>query len=137
MTLAITWALAGGGANVAFPPLEPASRAWSMGIYPVTMQQAWGAQPLAYRHGLRAAGHTLTLTFELLTAAEAALIRAHYHERRGSLLPFDLPPEVWRGHTSPTGPVPGSVQWRYDREPSEQHSSGGLVDVSVSLVSVL
>ena len=137
MSLTISWGLAGGGASVQFPALEPASRTWSMGLYPLTMQQAWGAQPLAFRHGLRAAGHTLTLAFEYLTTVEAALIRAHYHERRGTLLPFGLPPEVWRGHTSPTGPVPGSVQWRYGNEPSEQHSSGGLVNVSVSLVSVL
>lgn len=137
MSLTISWGLAGGGASVEFPALEPATRSWSMGSYPITLQAAWGIQPLAFRHGLAAAGHTLSLGFQLLTATEAALIRTHYHGQRAALLPFGLPEAVWRGHTSPTGPVPGTTQWRYAQEPGESHRSAGLVDVSVELVSVL
>lgn len=120
-----------------FPALEPATRQWTLGRYPVTLQPAWGAQPLAFIHGLAAAGHSLRLSYQLLTATEAALIRSHYHGQRGSLLPFDLPPIIWQRHTSPTGPVPPIVQWRYQDEPSEEHRSGSLIDLSVSLVSVL
>lgn len=136
MALTITWSLVGGAATIQFPPLQPLSRSWTMGSYPVTMQPAWGTQPLMFRHGLYATSYGLTLQYELLTTAEAALIRSHYHERRGGLLPFTLPAIVWLGHTSPTGPFPAATQWTYASEPDEQHRSGGLIDMSVSLVSV-
>lgn len=121
----------------AFPPLEPTRRAWSMGDYPVTMQPAWGMAPFGFRHGLSPTAHTLTLTFELITSLEAARIRNHYHGQRGGLLPFDLPPIVWRGSSSATGPVSDSTQWRYAATPQETHLIGSRVNLAVELEAVL
>lgn len=120
-----------------FPSLEPASRSWSMGAYPVTMQPAWGMAPFAFRHGLKPAAHALALGYQLLTAAQAAQIRSHYHGQRGQLLPFSLPSIIWRGALSATGPVDEATQWRYVSPPEETHRVGGLVDMTVELESVI
>lgn len=108
-----------------------------MGAYPVIMQPAWGMAPFSFRHGLTPSGHNLTLTYQLLTATEAAQIRSHYHGQRGGLLPFSLPPTVWRGALSSTGPVNGATQWRYASAPQETHLIGSRVDLTIELESVI
>jgi len=46
-----------------------------------------------------------------------------------------LPPIVWKGHTFSGNVFPIGTSWRYADAPEESHFSGGLVNVTVSLVS--
>lgn len=120
-----------------FPSLEPRGRRYSIGDYPLTPQKAWGVDPVRFYHGLFPVLHRLSLTYELLTAAEAAEIRDHYRSQRGGLIPFDLSANVFQGNASANGPAPLSVQWRYVSPPEETHRVGGRADVTVELESVI
>jgi hypothetical protein len=115
-----------------FPALEPATRGWDMGSFPVTMQSAWGTSPMAFSHGSQPTAHKLTLTYQLISATEAATLRTHYRTQRGGLLPFTLPAVIWLNGVSI-----GPGQWRYAGPPQETHRNGGLVDVSIELQAVL
>ena len=119
-----------------FPALEPATRSYDAGRFPVTVASVLGSAPVRFRHGTIAAGHVLRLGFVHLTAAEASLIRTHYRVQRGSYLAFDLSTEAWRGHSSMTDLVPSTTLWRYASAPQETHASGGLYDVTVELAAV-
>jgi hypothetical protein len=120
-----------------FPNLEPRSRRYNFGDHPITLQKAWGVSATRFSHGAAATGHRLTLAYELLTAAEAALVRTHYRDQRGGLIPFGLPLAVFRGNVSPTGPAPDSMLWRYASVPQETHRVGSRVDLTVELEAVL
>lgn len=121
----------------AFPALRPASRRYSLGVYPVSEQRGFGGGSVRFLHGAGNYGHSLELGFVLLTAAEAKLLRDHYRLQQGGYLPFSLSPEVWAGHTSATDLVPTTTLWRYDKAPEETHRKGALVDVTVALASVI
>ena len=119
-----------------FPALKPATRRYSMGIYPVTEERGFGGGSVRFSHGNVASGHTLELGFIALTAAQAKLIRDHYRTQQGGYITFALSPEAWAGHASATDLVPTSTNWRYASPIEESHRTGGYVDVAVSLLSV-
>lgn len=120
-----------------FPALEPLTRSYDFGQYPVSDRPAFAGGPVRFRHGTVSSGHGLLLGYSNLTATEAKLIRDHYRDQQGGFLPFDLSPEAWAGHSSMTDLVPSTTQWRYAEAPQETHKDGGLMDVTVSLVSVI
>jgi hypothetical protein len=114
-----------------FPALRPAYRRYSFGQFPVTVDS------VRFLHGGTSSGHTLELSFVLLTEAEAALLREHYRVQQGGFLPFSLSDEAWAGHSSLTDLVPTTTQWIYADQPEETHRKGSLYDVTVRLESVI
>jgi hypothetical protein len=123
---------------VAFPQLEPFRRGWSFGEYGMTEEPVWASVPVRFRHGrgsTQNVGQVLSLSFVDLYEDEVELIRAHYMSRDGGTLAFSLPPIVWAGLTAP--PVPSTVSWVYQDVPVEVQKSGGLYDVTLSLLSVV
>ena len=121
----------------AFPALSPASRRYSMGTFPVTTETGFGGGNIRFLHGTTSSGHTLELGFSNLTQAEAKLLRDHYRTQQGGYLSFALSAEAWAGHTSATDLVPTTTQWVYAAQPDETHKRGGLVDVTIELISVI
>lgn len=119
-----------------FPELEPNQRSYTMGRLPITVQEGWAGGAVRFRHGTTLAGHQLKLSYQHLTATQAALLRTHYRTQLGGYAPFALPSLVWAGQSSPTNLVPAVRQWRYASAPEETHLSGALVNVSVTLESV-
>jgi hypothetical protein len=119
-----------------FPSLKPATRRYSMGVFPVTEERGFGGGSIRFRHGSTAYGHNLELGFVALTQAQAKLLRDHYRNQQGGYRSFPLSSEAWAGHTSFTDLVPITTAWRYSAVPEEQHRPGGYVDVSVSMMSV-
>ena len=119
-----------------FPALEPATRRYSMGTFPVTEEKGFGGGSVRFRHGTTAYSHILELSFAALTQAQAKLLRDHYREQQGGYIAFPLSTEAWVGHTSFTDLVPTSTHWRYAAQPQEDHLSAGYVNVSISLISV-
>ena len=120
-----------------FPALRPTSRRYSMGAYPVTTRTGFGGGSVRFSHGDTPSGHTLELGFEDLSQAEAKLLRDHYRAQQGGFLPFSLSADACAGHTDATDLVPSSTYWAYAQPPEETHKSGGLVDVSIQLESVI
>jgi hypothetical protein len=118
-----------------FPELEPATRSYDFGLFPLTEEPSISAGIVRFRHGTTATNHQLTLSYEYLTDAEATLIRSHFHEQGGGYRSFLLPPIIWRGHSFTGNVVPPNTRWRYIEAPEEEHLKGGYVNVTVTLGS--
>ena len=119
-----------------FPALKPATRRYSMGVFPVTEERGFGGGSIRFRHGSTAYSHSLELGFAALTQSEAKLLRDHYRTQQSGSISFGLSADAWAGHSSFTDLVPATTVWRYAEVPEESHYSSGYVDVTISLISV-
>jgi hypothetical protein len=118
-----------------FPELEPATRSYDFGLFPLTEQPSLSAGIVRFRHSVTPQNYQLTLGYTALTDAEASLIREHFQVQGGGYRSFQLPPIVWRGHTFSGNVVPTNTRWRYIEAPEEEHFSAGYVNVTVTLGS--
>jgi hypothetical protein len=118
-----------------FPGLEPATRAYDFGLFPLTEQPSLSAGIVRFRHSITPQNYQLTLGYTALTDAEASLIRQHFQGQGGGYRSFQLPSIIWRGHTFSGNIVPYTTRWRYIETPEEEHRSAGYVNVSVTLGS--
>lgn len=120
-----------------FPAIEPASRRYSAGTYPITVQSDLRGGGFRFLHSAIKSGIELELGYENLTQAEAKQIRDHYRLRDGGHQSFLLPGAIWAGHSSATNIASATLRWKYASVPEETQKSGGYVDLSISLISVL
>ncbi len=118
-----------------FPALEPATRSYTMGRYPIAAQPAFAAEPVRFLQAATSIGYQLKLGYAYLTAAEAKLIRDHWREQAGGLEPFLLSSQVMINHGGPNI-ITATKRWRYIGAPQEQQLTGGLVNVSLELETV-
>jgi hypothetical protein len=118
-----------------FPELEPATRSYDFGLFPLTEQPSLSAGIVRFRHSVTPQNYQLTLGYTALTDAEASLIREHFQVQGGGYRSFQLPPIVWRGHTFTGNVVPTNTRWRYIEAPEEEQRSAGYVNVTVTLGS--
>jgi hypothetical protein len=119
----------------AFPELEPATRAYDFGQFPLTEEASISAGTVRFSHGDEPENYRLTLGYIDLTDAEADLIRQHYQGQGGGYRSFQLPSIIWRGHTFSGNVAPTNTRWRYIEAPEEEHRSAGYVNVTVTLGS--
>jgi hypothetical protein len=118
-----------------FPELEPATRAYDFGIFPLTEQPSLSAGIVRFRHSVTPQNYQLTLGYNALTDAEASLIREHFQFQGGGYRSFQLPSIIWKGHTFSGNVAPTNTRWRYIEAPEEEHFSAGYVNVTVTLGS--
>ena len=118
-----------------FPVLEPATRSYDFGLFPLTEEPSVSAGIVRFRHSVTQQNYQLTLGYVDLTDAEASLIREHYQSQGGGYISFQLPATVWAGHTFSGNIVPYTTRWRYIETPEEEHRSAGYVNVTVTLGS--
>ena len=118
-----------------FPALEPISRSYGLGAHIISAVSGQNGDTTAFLHSAHATDVPITLAFPDLTLAEVQLIRTHYNSQRGTVLPFDIPVEVWRTHDSLYDVVLSGMSYRYAEPITETPKDGGLYDVTVSLVS--
>jgi hypothetical protein len=118
-----------------FPVLEPATRAYDFGMFPLTEEPSVSAGIVRFRHSVTQQNYQLTLGYVDLTDAEASLIREHYQSQGGGYHSFQLPSIIWAGHTFSGNIVPYTTRWRYTAAPEEEHRSAGYVNVTVALGS--
>ena len=118
-----------------FPVLEPATRSYDFGLFPLTEEPSVSAGIVRFRHSVTQQNYQLTLGYVDLTDAEASLIRKHYQSQGGGYISFQLPATVWAGHTFSGNIVPYTTRWRYIETPEEEHRSAGYVNVTVTLGS--
>jgi hypothetical protein len=118
-----------------FPALEPATRSYDFGLFPLTEEPSVSAGIVRFRHSITPQNYQLTLGYTALTDAEAALMREHFQGQGGGYRSFQLPPIIWKGHTFSGNIVPYTTRWRYTAAPEEEHFSTGYVNVTVALGS--
>jgi hypothetical protein len=118
-----------------FPDLEPATRAYGFGLFPLTEQPSLSAGIVRFRHSDIPQNYQLTLGYTALTDAEASLIRQHFQGQGGGYRSFLLPAIIWKGHSFTGNIVPTGTLWRYIEAPTEEHRSGGYVNLTVTLGS--
>jgi hypothetical protein len=118
-----------------FPELEPATRSYNFGLFPLTEEPSVSAGIVRFRHSVTPQNYQLTLGYNALTDAEANLIRQHFQGQGGGYRSFQLPPIIWCGHTFTGNVVPTNTRWRYTAAPEEEHFSIGYVNVTVTLGS--
>lgn len=118
-----------------FPELEPATRAYNFGLFPLTEQPSLSAGIVRFRHSTTPQNYQLTLGYTALTDAEATLIREHFQGQGGGYRSFQLPPIIWVNHTFTGNVAPTNTRWRYIEAPEEEHRSAGYVNVTVTLGS--
>jgi hypothetical protein len=119
-----------------FPVLEPATRAYDFGMFPLTEEPSVSAGIVRFRHSTTPQNYQLTLGYVDLTDAEAALIREHFQGQGGGYRSFQLPSIIWAGaylHRQHRA-IP-TTRWRYTAAPEEEHRSAGYVNVTVALGS--
>ena len=118
-----------------FPDLEPATRSYDFGLFPLTEEPSISAGIVRFRHSVTPQNYQLTLGYTALTNAQASLIRQHFQGQGGGYRSFQLPPIIWKGHTFTGNVVPTNTRWRYIEAPEEDHFSAGYVNVTVALGS--
>jgi hypothetical protein len=120
----------------AFPAIEPLNRSYGLGSHVVGAADFPNADQTRFLHSSAAVDVPIALEFVALTTSEATQIRDHYLGQKQHQ-PFAIPAALWRTHASLYDVVPGVQLYRYAEAPIETPRTGGLVDVAVSLISVL
>jgi hypothetical protein len=117
-----------------FPAIEPLTRSYDFGEFPMAEETAWSSGRVRYLTGsepLMVSGLLLTLEYTELTQAEALQILDHYAFQQGGSVDFLLPDVIWLGHT--TDITPSGTRWRYAERPEKNERRTGLVDMTVTL----
>jgi hypothetical protein len=116
-----------------FPPLEPDRRPLVMGGFPSTREEFGPtSSPVMFDHGGGEYERGITLEYLDRADADVQLIRDHHAAMGGSHKPFLLSAEAGLGITDEL--INGF--WTYLEPPQEEHKRGGLIDVTVRLVSL-
>lgn len=120
----------------AFPSIEPLERSYGLGAHVIGAADFPNADQTRFLHSSVAVDVPIALEFRALSTSDATAIRDHYLSQKEHQ-PFTIPAQLWRTHSSATDVVPAAQLYRYAEPPQESPRSGGLVDVSVSLITVL
>lgn len=120
----------------AFPSIEPTGRSYGLGAHPIEVAAFTSGDAVRFLTGAESSGVPISLEFRELSTADATAIRDHYLGQKEHQA-FTIPVHLWRTHTSATDVVPATHAYVYAGPPEESPRSGGLVDVSVSIVSAL
>ena len=118
----------------AFPAIEPIGRRYGLGAHPMATAGFSSLDEVRFLQGATLSGVSMALEFRAISTSEATQIRDHYLGQREHRS-FTLPAALWRTHSSQFNVVPAASVWRYAGQPQEAPRFGGLVDVSVPLVS--
>jgi len=118
----------------AFPSIEPTGRSYDLGAHPIEAAGFTSGDEVRFLTGATSTGVPLALEFRAISTTNATAIRDHYTGQKEHQS-FTIPAHLWRSHASATDVVPAAHAWLYAGPPQESPASGGLVDVSVSLIS--
>lgn len=119
-----------------FPSIEPLERSYNLGAHVIGAADFPNADQTRFLHSSVAVDVPIALEFRALSTSDATAIRDHYLGQKEHQ-PFTIPAQLWRTHSSATDVVPAAQLYRYAEPPQESPRAGGLVDVSVSLITVL
>jgi hypothetical protein len=119
-----------------FPALQPTSRAFQLGQYPIKTYRAMSGAVVRRSFGNRAFGYTLDLQFENVSESIVNAIVNHYNGQQGGTIGFAIPAEVFAGYSGTLQSqflyVPG-IEWLYAEPPSINSIIKGISSIDIKL----
>ena len=123
---------------MAYPTLAPSARSYTPGDWAQKRYQAMSGAEVRIRYGDKRTDARLTLQYQNLTNANAALFLADYDTQLGTYKAFTVPAEVLAGwEENNYVPNTSAMKFRYAGPPQLQAVSPGITSVSVELVGVI
>jgi hypothetical protein len=123
---------------MAFPTLQPTSRDFSPGDWPIKRFNAQSGAEIRILYGSQRTNAKISLSYDNITDASAKLFLDDYAAQIGTLRTFDLPDAVRSGWSSSAASIdaPPGAKWRYESEPSVRAVRPGRSSITVKLVAV-
>jgi len=119
-----------------FPAIKPNTRSLTLGDYPQSSYVGPSGVGVRFLQNTKRVQHKLSLFYNSISEANVNLILNHYSGQEGTLIPFDLPAEVWTGYnTIPVSTV--DYEWRYASAFSVEPNTPGRFNVNIELESVI
>lgn len=124
---------------MAFPALQPTSREYTPGDWPIKTYNAQSGAEIRILYGSRRTNAKLSLGYDNITDSNAQLFVDDYAAQYGTFQVFTLPDAVRSGWGGDAGSIdaPPSATWRYESEPQIRSVRPGRSTVTVNLVAVL
>lgn len=117
-----------------FPAHTPQQRNYSLGQVPQEEFRGEGGVAYQFLTGTIAVGQRLSLVYDNRPLAVVESIWDHYHAQQ--LEPFELPPEVWCGHTGGATIADPVLRWKYVEALPPERVSAGVYSLTVTLEAV-
>ena len=125
---------------MAFPTLQPTSRNFEAGEYPVKVFKAQSGAEIRIMYGSKRSGMMLSLSYDNITDANADAFVTHFDEVFGVYATFKLPNALlagWGGSSSTLTAINTGSKWRYAQAPTITSVRPGRSTVQIALVGVL
>ena len=124
---------------MAFPTLQPTSRDFSPGDWPIKRFNSQSGAEVRILYGSQRTNAKISLGYENISDANAQLFLDDYAAQIGTLRTFDLPAAVRTGWTGTAASIdaPSGAKWRYESEPAIRAVRPGRSSVTVNLVAVI
>lgn len=132
-----------------FPSIAPTSRSLNAGDFPGTTFTAQNGMESRVQYGSRRTNTELSLSFDNISDADAALIHDHYANCRGTLGIFDVGSTSKSGNpgfdagitplssTNRFSAAPFGLKYRYAEPPQFNSVKSGRMSAIIKLVGVL
>ena len=126
---------------MAFPDLQPTSRSFESGGYPVKTYKAQNGKEHRILYGSNRTNMKLSLTYANITDANAELFLDHFDEMKGTFTTFGISDEGgkagWAGNSDAIGAQTHGNAYRYENPPQLVSVRPGISTVTVNLIGVL
>jgi hypothetical protein len=122
-----------------FPALNPTSRQFSPGDWPVKTYKAQSGAEVRILYGNRRTEMKLELTYDNITDTQANQFLTHFDSVLGTFQTFVLSSaaKIGWGSTASSIDVSTGANWRYASEPQITAIRPGISSVRVNLIGVL
>jgi hypothetical protein len=130
---------------MAFPTLEPTSRTFDVGNYPIKTYQAQNGAEVRILYGNNRTKMKLSLSYANISDSNAELFIDHYDEVKGTYGTFDAASlnqndkakTGWKGNSDALGAGAAGARYRYEGPPQVSQVRPGISTVTVNLIGVL
>ena len=123
---------------MSFPALEPTSRSFEAGDFPVKAFSAQDGSEIRFLYGNRRVGMKMSLTYQNVSDANAGSFIAHFQSMQGTYQTFRLPAAArggWKGSSSHLDAEAWGSLWRYSSAPKVDSVYPGISTATVTLIS--
>lgn len=124
---------------MAFPTLQPTSRQFDAGDWPIKTYTAQSGAEIRILYGSKRTGMKLGFSYDNISDAEAEQFLTHYDSTFGTFETFTLPAQARSGWSGTQSAIDAAIgnRWRYAEQPQITAVRPGRSSVRVSLQGVL